>query len=149
MMKREQGYTLVELLITLAITGIIFSVVGGAIYQLTTVSGYGNDKLTANHALQNAAYWFFQDGQAAVTASGNTSLVLTLPASQTITYSLTGNNLQRTQGAVTQTLAQNISNLSFTVQGRLVAMDITSSPTGRANVNVQEVYRVYLRPAQP
>jgi len=48
-MKTEQGYTLVELLIVLAISGFIFLIVGTVMYQLTTVSGYGNDRLSVIH----------------------------------------------------------------------------------------------------
>jgi prepilin-type N-terminal cleavage/methylation domain-containing protein len=146
MIKTERGYTLVELLIVLAITGIIFTVIGGAIYQLSTVSAYGNDSMTANHELQNVAYNFNMDGQKATAAVGSTSLTLTVPSSQNIVYSLTGKTLQRTVGSAVTTLAQNITNASFSVQGRLVSMDITSAPTGRYNVSVQQVYKVYMRP---
>lgn len=148
MIKKEQGYTLIELLVTIAITGIIFTVIGTAIYQLSTVSGYGNDKLTADHELQNAAYWFNLDGQTAVTSTGGDILSFSLPSGNIITYSLEGTVLERSVGPVTTTLAQNISSANFSVEGRLVSMDITSSPSGRANVNVQQVYKVYLRPVQ-
>lgn len=102
MIRKETGYTLVELLVTLAITGIIFTAVGTAIYQLTTVSNYGNDQLTAGHELQNTACWFNRDSQAALTAAGGEALNLTLPRGQTIIYSLAGNDLQRIEGPVSK-----------------------------------------------
>jgi prepilin-type N-terminal cleavage/methylation domain-containing protein len=146
-MKMEQGYTLVELLIVMAISGLIFLVVGAVLYQLTTVSGNGNDRLSVIHEVQNAEYWFNYDGQMATAAVGGSSLVLTLPG-QTVSYVLSGKQLQRIEGSSTIVLARNISGLSFSVQSRLVSMDITSSISGRTDVSEQYVYKVHLRPAQ-
>ena len=69
MKSNEQGFTVVELIIAVAITGLIVSFLGTAIYQMFTVTQYGNDRLTAMHELQNAAYWFSLDGQQATNAS--------------------------------------------------------------------------------
>jgi prepilin-type N-terminal cleavage/methylation domain-containing protein len=144
--RKEQGYTLVELLVATAISGIIFVAVGTAMYQFTTVSGYGNDKLTAGHEVQHAAYWFTLDVQSAVTASGGNSLNLILPSGQTITYTLTSNNLQRYDGSAITTVAENIASISFIIQDRMIFMDITASIPGRNNVNEQGIYQVYMRP---
>jgi prepilin-type N-terminal cleavage/methylation domain-containing protein len=143
--KRTPGYTLVELLVTLAISGIIFTAVGSAIYQMSTVSGYGNDLLTANHELQNTAYWFNLDGQSARQAEGGSALRYSLPGDRTITYSLDGADLLRTDEDSCLTLARNISAVSFSVRDGLVSMNITSSPSGRAKVSEQRIYQVYLR----
>ena len=82
----------------------------------------------------------------AVSAAGGTSLVFTLPSGETITYSLNGVNFRRTMNGNTMTLAQNISAVAFGVQGRLVSLNITSSQSGRMDVNEQKTYQVYLRP---
>ncbi len=145
-MKNERGFTLVELLIVIAITGVVASVIGTVIFQLTTVSEHGNARLTALHELQNAAYWFNYDGQKSIAASGGATLTLTLPTAETITYALSGTNLQRTTDAVTNTLARNISTVSFSVSGRSITMDITSTPAGRTQVTEQGTYRVTMRP---
>jgi hypothetical protein len=135
-----------ELIITAAITTIIFTAVGMAIYQFTTVSGFGNDKLTAGHELQNSAYWFNMDGQTAVSATGGDNLVLLRPDGQSIVYSLSGGNLERRDGSSTITLAREISSIDFSVKERLVSMSIVASPAGRANVSEQGNFKVYLRP---
>lgn len=148
-MQRQNGLTLVELLITIALTGVVFSIVGGVVYQLTTTSEFGNDRLEATHELQNTAYWFNFDGQRALTATGGSSLVLTLPAGDVITYALSGTNLQRTVAASTITLAQNISAVSFAVSGKLVTLDVTATVPGRMGVSEQGTYQVYLRTVEP
>lgn len=77
-MKRQLGFSLVELLAALAITGLVVSGLGTAIYQMLSVTQYGNARLTASHELQNAAHWFSFDGQRASSASGGSLLTLTL-----------------------------------------------------------------------
>ncbi len=118
-MRREQGYTLVELVISLAITGVIFTMVGTVLYQINNVSKYGNDRLIAIHEVQNSGYWFNFDGQMALSATDEDSLIFSLPSGQTITYSLDGKDLKRTDGTSSMTLAQNITAIDFSVEGRL------------------------------
>jgi prepilin-type N-terminal cleavage/methylation domain-containing protein len=148
-MKQDRGYTLVELLIALAISAVIFVAAAAVLFQLTTVSSSGNDRLSAVHAVQNAGYWFNRDGQEAVSAAAGASLVFTLPQGQTVTYALTGNSLSRSEGAAAIVLAGNVSNLSFSIQGRLVSMGITSTISGRTDVSESSNYAVYLRPVLP
>ena len=148
MMREERGFTLVELVIATAITGIIIGVLGTAVHQILTVTDYGNDKLTAMHELQNAAHWFNFDGQRASTATGGSQLVLTLPDDSSVTYSLSGTNLRRTAGGSPMTLAQNITSANFSVENRFITMTLTSSPEGRDNVSENGTYMVYLRPVE-
>jgi prepilin-type N-terminal cleavage/methylation domain-containing protein len=145
-MHTQKGFTLVELLITIAV---VFTIVGGVAYQLTTTSEFGNDRLEATHQLQNTAYWFNYDGQRALTAVGGSSLVLTLPAGDVITYALSGASLQRTVASSTITLAQNIASASFSVNGKSVTMNVTASVPGRMSVSEQGTYQVYLRTVDP
>jgi prepilin-type N-terminal cleavage/methylation domain-containing protein len=147
-MKGQKGVTLVELLIALAISGIIVSFLGTAIYQIITVTEYGNDRLTAMHELQNASHWFSLDGQGAITATGGDELALTLSDSSSISYSLVGTELRRTAGSTRMTLARNITNASFSIKDRLITMSLTASPEGRDGVSESGIYRVYLRPEE-
>jgi prepilin-type N-terminal cleavage/methylation domain-containing protein len=148
MMKGQQGFTLVELLIATAIMGVIFSGLGEALHQVVTIPEYGNDRVTALHELQNVAHWVNLDGQMAQSATGGDELVLTLPDDSSISYTLAGTDLVRSTGTINRTLANNITTINFSVQDRYITMDITSSPAGRWGVSENETYKVYLRPTE-
>jgi hypothetical protein len=137
--------TMAELVVAVAITGVIVTFLGTAITQIITVSNYGNSRNSALHELQNTAFWLKYDGERAVNASGDTQLVLTYADSSTITYSLTGTELRRISGESYMVLAQNISLLSFSVIGRLIEMAVTSNPAGQDDTGVSGTYTVYLR----
>ena len=147
-MNGQKGMTMVELLVAIAVTGIIVVFLGTAIYQIITVSAYGNDRLTAMHELQNSAHWFNLDGQKAVTANVNGELLLTISETSSITYSLVGKELRRTADGSPMTLARNITSADFSIDNRVITMSLTSSPEGRDNVSENGTYKVYLRPAE-
>jgi prepilin-type N-terminal cleavage/methylation domain-containing protein len=146
-MNKQSGMTMVELIIAVAITGIIVVFIGTAIYQIITVSEYGNNRLTALHEVQNAAYWLNADGQGAVNAAGGSQLVLTLADNSTITYSLSGTSLLRSSTGPQMTLARNISSASFSISGRVITINLVSSPAAMEDVSQNGTYMVYLRPA--
>jgi len=147
-MKKQAGMTMVELVVAIAITGIIVVFLSTAIYQIITVSAYGNDRLTALHELQNTAQWFNLDSQEARTATGGSQLVLTLADNSTISYSRVGTELRRASGGSQMTLARNITSASFSINNRTVTMSLNSSPPGRSSVSENGTYMVSLRPAE-
>lgn len=148
MIKSERGFTLVELAMATALTGLIVSFLGTSLYQMLTVTEYGNDRLTAMHELQNAAYWFQRDGQAAVSATGGSSLVLTLAEEATITYNLSATDLRRQADGEPMVVAQNITTASFTVSDRVIIMSLTAAPEGKDDVSQSATYQVNLRPTE-
>ena len=147
-MKGQKGFLLTELLMAIALTGLIVSALGMAVYQIITVTEYGSDKMIAMHELQNAAHWVSLDGQMASTANVSNGLLLTLPDDSSITYAVVSTELRRTADESQMTLARNITSFSFSVENRIITMTITSSPEGRPNVSEQGTYKVYLRPTE-
>lgn len=164
-MKSQEGFSLPELLVTVAITGVIVSFLGMAVYQILNVTEYGGDKMTAIHELQNTAHWVSHDGQMAKTASGGDELVLLLPDSSLVTYGVVGSELLRTAGGSQMTLARNISAVQFLIEEhteritagpyyedrgeRIITMTVTSAPQGRPNISEQKEYKICLRPTEP
>ncbi|MFA4836698.1 MAG: type II secretion system protein [Dehalococcoidia bacterium] len=152
MRTRQSGFTVVELLVAVAISGVIASLMGTAIYQFFTVTGRGSDEMTAVHNIQNAAHWFSIDGQQArplpAPIADSASLTLTMPDDSTIIYAIPPGttNLIRTAGASELTVARNITDIVFSDDGRVVTMDITSAPGGGWGVSEQKIYTVYRRP---
>jgi prepilin-type N-terminal cleavage/methylation domain-containing protein len=149
MKTNEQGFTLVELIVTLAISGLILALITTVFFEMSSISGSGNDHLTVWHELQNVNDRLETDCQSALTATGGSSLTLSYPSSATVTYTLSGTKLLRTAGINVFTLAQNISSLNFGVNGRLVTMNITSTITGRTGSSEQISSLVSLRPSAP
>jgi hypothetical protein len=147
--KNEQGFSLAELLVAGAIAGLLMGAIATILFQMSTIGSSGNDRLTICHELQKAASQLETDGVSALSATGGNSLVLSYPSGTTITYSLSGRTLQRTSTAGANVLAQNITSLSFTVTGRLVNMQITSSVSGRTLNSEQISCLVNLRPSAP
>ena len=148
MMKREYGYTMIELVIVLAITGFIVGILGTSIHQIVSVPEQGDERMNALHDLQNAAHWVGIDGQMSVSASGGNQLLLTLADNSTISYVVEGSELHRIAGSSNRTLAKSISTTNFSIQNRMITMNITSTPSGRWSISENGTYQVYLRAVQ-
>jgi prepilin-type N-terminal cleavage/methylation domain-containing protein len=145
-MKGERGYTLVELIVAIAITGFIIATLGLVLQQIFTVPERGNDQVAALHAVQNVAHWVGLDGQTAKSASGGGSLTLTLPDDSVISYTLTGEELHRIYGGSNRTIAKDITSVNFTVLGRVITMDITAVPDSRWDISENQTYQIFMRP---
>jgi type II secretory pathway pseudopilin PulG len=145
-MKGERGYTLLEALIAIAITGFLVMVLGLVVQQMVTVPERGDDQVDAMHSVQNAAHWVTLDGQMAISAIGGSDLTMTLPSGAVISYALTGTDLQRSYGSANRTVAEDVSSIIFTVQGRVIYMTIIAAPSSRWGVSENQTYRVFMRP---
>ena len=100
----------------------------------------------ALHAIQNAAHWVSFDGQTAKSASGGSGLALTLPDDSSVSYILYGDELNRIYGSSNRTIARGIASASFSVEGRLITMNITAAPDSRWDISESGTYQVNMRP---
>jgi prepilin-type N-terminal cleavage/methylation domain-containing protein len=126
----ESGITLIELLVALAISGLIMAGVSMAFQQTITLTAKSNNHLQAVRQLQNAGQWISRDGQQAQPVNGVTIdinpvtpevLILywdygdyNYQDSHTITYAINGTVLTRQEdiGTVAGTpiaIANNIT----------------------------------------
>ena len=146
-MKRERGYTLVEGLIAIAITGFIVTVLGMVVQQMVVVPERGNDQFDAIHPMQNAAHWLTLDGQMASSAIGGGNLTLTMPNTNVIRYARSGTRLYRYYLSSNQTIATDVASTNFTVLNRVIYMTIVTVPDSRwNNISQNYTYRAYMRP---
>ncbi len=65
--RNEDGYSLIGILIALAITAVITTGIMMAIHQIYNVSSARTNHIIAIREVQNAGHWFTRDGQKAVT----------------------------------------------------------------------------------
>jgi VCBS repeat-containing protein len=152
----ERGVTLVETLLAAGIATMIIGVLGSSIFLFWQTTEQGNEQYRALHDVQNAGFWITRDGQRAQSTSliegadpvGTMTLSWTDGGqSHTVTYSLSGTNLQRNHDGTITTVARYISSVGFSFSAqRVITCAITSSPQGRWEVSEQTTYKVYLRP---
>jgi hypothetical protein len=116
------------------------------VQQTVTLPERADDQVDALHALQNAAHWVSLDGQTAKSASGGSGLTLTLPDDSTVSYVLDGDELHRIDGGSDRTIARGIAGVSFSVDGRLITMNITAAPDSRWNTSENGTYQISMRP---
>ena len=152
--RRQDGFTLVEVLIALGIAALITSTIGTAIFQILDRSARGGETVRALNDIQNAGQWLYLDGERAETTDlvendpSVASMVLSWVAdgqSHTVSYSITGTELVRDHNGVVTTVARYVSNADFSISNRLITVNLTSTP-GSTGASKDITYSIWLRP---
>jgi prepilin-type N-terminal cleavage/methylation domain-containing protein len=124
----SRGFTLIEVVIAMAVGAVMLLAVGFFFANSMTTSNSGNNRMTAIRNADTAGYSFIRDLQSApqpllpssmTLTAGSANMTLTLsivsPADTTVAYSISSkNDLQRTEGGSTSTVAQHISSVAYT-----------------------------------
>lgn len=167
---RYNGFTLVEVLVALLITGLIMGGISTAIIQLFSVSNQNTNSITAQRQVQQAGTSISNDAlQARVitvgkdnTPAGTGFKILMVWTNlngdeYAITYRLENGTIFRDQvinnniGAATvKVVAENISMASGDTKFRLISvgayeLKVTSTITGKINVSETRFYEIKMR----
>jgi prepilin-type N-terminal cleavage/methylation domain-containing protein len=146
-LKNQKGYTLAEVAAVLTIIGLIAAAMVVVMPQMTSIPEKGDNQVDALSSLQNAIHWVSRDAGSAAAAVGGGNLTLTMPDTSVVIYTITDGVLFRNSGSTSQTVARNITDLSFTIDDRMVTMNVTAQPQGRWNISESRTYQVAMRPS--
>ena len=134
--RRQDGFTLIEVLIALGIAALITTALGTAIFQILDRTAKGGETVRALNDIQNAGQWLYLDGERAETTDliendpPVSSMVLnwvTDGNAHTATYTISGTELLRDHNGVVTTVARYVSNADFSISNRLITVNLTST----------------------
>ena len=158
--RNQMGFTLIELMLAIAITGVITGAITTTIFQVVNSSARTNNHMMAVRQVQNAGYWVSRDAQMAqvvepagelVDTPAGTGFPLTLTWTEwdgtvnEITYILEGTELWRDYDGQRDPVAQFVNpdpektRCEFT-DGKLT---FTITATVGSNSQAQSETRIY------
>jgi prepilin-type N-terminal cleavage/methylation domain-containing protein len=165
--KNEAGFSLIEIMVSIVITGFIGLGATISSLQVLTETSRNEDYTTASRNTMNAVFWISRDAQMAQTISGvagfpeTSSLSLTWEdwnnSSHNATYSVQNGRLFRSydvDGNINQSLIAEFINTSpdstncTSVNGTLILTITSSVGEGSRVVNVTRVREMTARPRQ-
>jgi prepilin-type N-terminal cleavage/methylation domain-containing protein len=119
--KKQGGFTLVELMLAMAVTGIITGVITMTILQVVTSTARTNNHMTAVRQAQNAGYWLSRDVQMAQVVTPTDPDPDGFPLALTwtdwggtvnnVTYTLVGTELIRNHNGQQSPVAQFVGSV--------------------------------------
>ena len=158
---RQKGFTLVEVLVVMAVGGVIMMGIVLAIHQVVWGTDRSNSQVVALTNVAHAARSIKKDlimtqntdltdgvPQSSVTltwidytsfASGNET------SSHSSSYTLSGTQLQRTYDGTESIVGRNITSIGFTQDGRVINVVITATGPGASQRNETLKFSVYRR----
>jgi len=131
---------------TMAVAGLLIGALVSVFFRISVTSGQSADVLTISREFQNIGHNINRDGQMAKSASGGSELVLTMPDSSTITYTLVDTQLQRLADGSSTPVGNHITSATFSVNDRTIAVTLTASVSGGAIE--EDTFQVRMRPAE-
>lgn len=143
----QKGFTLIEILAAMAISGMVMTVALLSIYQIVWGTERTNDQTVALTDVNLAALWIKKDLQMAKTTNiidgdpvpkstlnlrwvDNTGFVSTNSTVHTSNYTLSGTNLVRNYDGKITTVGRYITSVGFTRNDRIITANITATGSG-------------------
>jgi prepilin-type N-terminal cleavage/methylation domain-containing protein len=150
--RHSRGFTLVELLIVMAIIAIVTGTLAMIFYQFSKIPRWGNAQLAVDNDLRNVGMWLMRDGNesASFTSGGScgtfTAPSVSLTRTITYTYSAAENTLNRQDSGTSQTttVARNLTSVQCpagVVTGTVVFLVTAAS----GDVSASQTYTVTMR----
>lgn len=157
--SKEKGFTLVELLASMAISGMVMGAGASLIFQQIRGDATIKTTVAASHEIGNAVRSISEDGMMAEAsdlidgAAPVDQLTLTwvewyqvAATSHQSTYWLSGTDLKRGYDGVVATVAQDITSIAFSQDGRVITVVVRCTPPWTPSRPEQQTFRVWLRP---
>jgi prepilin-type N-terminal cleavage/methylation domain-containing protein len=159
-LKSQRGFTIFELLISLAIAAIVAAAAGTTVVQVVKSSNIINNNMTALNNVRSAGEWLSRDGRNANTcdsvfnltpSSGTLTMTWTDYSGvlNTVVYTISSDNtLVRTYSggagpAQTMTAATHISAVSGSATGNTIAVSAVTAAAGSQSLTM--TYRIAMR----
>ena len=166
---RQKGFTLIEIMVTLAVGGVLLIGAVTSIFQVNTFTSRSNDQIVALTDVDHAALLLRQDLQMAQgtsltdgvpisltdenTAELNWTDFTTTPTFETAgeekdhssAYTLSGTELVRTYDSEERIIGRHITSIEFRQNGNIISVVITATGPGAQRRNETLEFSVHLR----
>jgi prepilin-type N-terminal cleavage/methylation domain-containing protein len=161
--KNQMGFTMLELMLVIAISGMVSTGVTMTLFQVVTGSARAGNHMTAIRQVQNAGYWVSRDaqlvqGEPVIVKDGDDQLEsVTLSwidwnnTLNTVVYTLEGTELWRDDGVQQARIAQFIdpapTKTMCDFSGGVLTFTVTATvDSGSQEQSETRVYKVVPRP---
>ncbi len=158
----QKGFTLIEILVAMLVGGMLMAGIVTAVFQIVYGAGQIREESVALSDIDNAAHWLTRDvvlGQSTDLVDGApqvSQMTLTWNDStwwaeqeesiaHYVTYTYSGTALQRNYDGVVTTVGRYLTDVGFSLDGRLVTITLTSSLEEEPRSTVTRSYTIQMR----
>ncbi len=159
----QRGFTLLELVVTVAIGSVILLAITSSLYQIEMGKWQIAGKSIAMTDIDNAAHWLIRDIAMAQQVTGpidpapsSENMVLVCndytawatdegSVLHSVSYNHTGTKLLRDYDGEVTTVGKYLTTVDFSISGMMMTVTLTASPTGKTRDRVTKRYIICMR----